>query len=251
MKNIACKDTRCRGKRLDKMVRIITVFLYVLVLWGCGTGARQNKDADFYYKMGLSAFDEGNIQNAFVQFQTAMQMDPYNKDVLNSLGLVYIQLEDYNRAAELFLRAVDRDEGFSDSYNNLGVAYIKMKQWDKAIKALQRALGNPLFQNADKSFFNMGLCYYKAGQYKKAVEAFRDGSLRNPQVPLPYYWLALSYNRSGLYGEASAALAKGLKLDPAYAGDKSKFEEDIRRKLPLSEGLEERDYLDYLDILRY
>lgn len=230
---------------------MLLAFCCLILISGCAASPSPEKDADFYYKMGLSAFNEGNVQNAFVQFQTAMRLDERNKDVLNSLGLVYLQLEDYDKSIELFKKAVSRDESFSNAFNNLGVAYIKKRQWDYALDAFKRAIDNPLFRSPDRAFFNMGLCYYRTGRYDMAVGSFRDAAMRNSQFPLPFYWLALTYNRTARYGDAAAALTKGLELDPAYAGDRQKFEDDIRKKLPLSDGLEEQDYLDYLDILKY
>jgi len=230
---------------------LLLAFYCLLLIGGCAASPPTKKNADFYYKMGLSALNEGDVQNAFVQFQTAMRLDEHNKDVLNSLGLVYLQLEDYDKSIELFQRAVSRDESFSDAYNNLGVVYIKKRQWDNALDAFKRAVDNPLFRSPDRAFFNMGLCYYRIGRYDTAVGSFRDAAMRNSQFPLPFYWLALTYNRTARYGEAAAALTRGLELDPAYAGDRKKFEDNVRKKLPLSEGLEEQDYLDYLDILKY
>ncbi|MDA8338414.1 MAG: tetratricopeptide repeat protein [Nitrospiraceae bacterium] len=201
--------------------------------------------------MGISHLNEGNIQAAFVELQKAYQISPDNKEILNSLGLVYLHLEEFEKAKDLFLRAVSIDSEFSEAYNHLGVTYSRRGQWTESIEAFKKALLNPLYQTPEMAFYNLGMAYYRVGQYEPAINAFKDAIKRVPLFPLPYYGLALAYNRESRYGDAAAIIARAIEIDTAYKGDKKKFIEDIKQKLLTSKGDEESDFRDYLEIMRY
>lgn len=230
---------------------LLNAVLLATLLSGCGTTATERKEADYYYRMGISAVNEGDFQAAFVHFQKALQLSPDNKDVLNCLGLVYLQRDDPEKAKEYFLKVVSLDPANSEAYNSLGVAYSKTGQWQKAIESHKKALANPLYQTPEKAFYNLGFAYYRLGQYDLAASAFKDSLKRSPSSPLPYYGIALAYNKAGRYGDAAASLTKALESDPTYRGDKAKFMDDVKQRLVTAKGEEGGDYKDYLEILNY
>ena len=222
------------------------------LLSGCASvSVEQQKESEYYYKVGLTYLNENKFQMAFVQFQKALQLDPDNKRAMNSLGLVYYQLEDYEKAKDLFISAVYIDPNFSDAYTNMGITYMKTAQWREALESFKKALSNPLYQNPERAFYNRGVCYYRAGQYDLAVNEFKDAIRRAPSYALPYYGLALAYNKAGKYGDASAVVARAIEIDPAYKGDRTKFQEDMKHKAMSIRGEEEADFRDYMDIMRY
>ncbi|MFO0753903.1 MAG: tetratricopeptide repeat protein [Thermodesulfovibrionales bacterium] len=232
--------------------RFLLGLLAALLLGGCaGVTVEGEREAEYFYKMGISYLNEGNIQLAYVQLQKALQIDPDSREVLNSLGLVYLQLEDFDSAERLFRKAVTRDRLFSDAYNNLGVTYMRKMQWSKAVEALRGALANPLYQTPEKAYYNLGTSFYRLGQYAQASDALKDSIKRSSASPLAYYRLALVYNRMGRYGDASAVMVQAVEIDPAYRGDRKKFADDIRQSLLTTKGDDEVDARDYLEILQY
>ncbi|MCL4536345.1 MAG: tetratricopeptide repeat protein [Nitrospirae bacterium] len=237
---------------MNKNFLLLTSYFLLVFLSGCVTApVEHQKEADFHYTMGISHLNEGNIQAAFVELQKAYQISPDNKEILNSLGLVYLHLEEFEKAKDLFLRAVSIDSEFSEAYNHLGVTYSRRGQWTESIEAFKKALLNPLYQTPEMAFYNLGMAYYRVGQYEPAINAFKDAIKRVPLFPLPYYGLALAYNRESRYGDAAAIIARAIEIDTAYKGDKKKFIEDIKQKLLTSKGDEESDFRDYLEIMRY
>ncbi len=241
-------------KRLSKYALAIAFALYMLVyMSGCASVevVDDKKEADYHYKMGLSYFNEGKMQAAYVQLQKALQFDPSNKDVLNNLGLVYMNLEENNKAIDTFQQAVSIDPKFSDAFNNMGVAHLKAKQYKEAIAAFEKAISNPVYETPEKAYYNMGDAYYRTKDYQKALNAYRSSAIRAPQFALPFFRMALSYNKLARYGDASSALITGLRLEPAYNGNKEKFESDVKARLASVVGDEADDMRDFLEILKY
>ncbi len=211
----------------------------------------QEKDSDFHYKMGTSYLNEGQLQTAFVEFQKALQNDPGNKNALNNLGLIHLQWGEVNQAKDLFLKAIASDNEFSDAYKNLGIAYRELGKWKEAIGAFKNALSNPLYQFPEWALYNLGVTYYRSGQFEPATEAFKDALKRSPSFSLPYYGLALVYNKTGRYGDASSVLTRAIELDSAYKGDREKFISDTKQRLLVIHGATEEDFKDYLEIMKY
>ena len=104
---------------------IVIFFLFVFV-----TACASTKSADIvqkataHYKIGLSYYNENKFQQAYIEFQKALEINPKDKEVLNALGIVQLlQFEDLEKAIEYFKRALKADKNFSEANNNLGVAY--------------------------------------------------------------------------------------------------------------------------------
>jgi type IV pilus biogenesis/stability protein PilW len=233
-------------------VRVTLATFFLVLLGGCaGMSVDRQKEADYHYSLGGAAMGEGDLQRAYVEFQKGLQLDPHHKHILNSLGLVYLQFGEYGKAREYFQKAIAEDPEFSDAYNNLGVTYTKSGEWQKAIESFKNALRNPVYKTAERAYYNIGMAYYRLNDLDASIEALRDSAKRSPIFPAPYYGLALVYNKSGRYGEASQALAKAIEIDPLYKGNKAKFAEEMRQKANAAEGEEKRDLSSYLEILHY
>jgi type IV pilus assembly protein PilF len=230
----------------------LTTLLLVGLLGGCaGVSVDRQKEADYPYSLGGAAMGQGDIQRAYVELQKGLQLDPHHKEILNSLGLVYLQLGEYSKAREYFQRAISEDPEFSDAYNNLGVAYTKTGEWQKAIESFKKALRNPVYRTAERAYYNIGMVYYRLNDFNASIEALRDSMKRSPMYAAPYYGLALAYNKAGRYGDAADALAKAIEIDTLYRGDKAKFAEEMRQKANASTGEERKDFSSYLEILHY
>lgn len=234
------------------LVSLVVLISLSIFLGGCRSVSPQSrKEADFSYKMGMAYLNEGKLQMAYVEFHKALQLDPYNKDILNSLGIVYLQLDNIDRAQELFTKAISEDAAFSEAHTNLGLIYLKKRQWDAAIGSFNRAISNSLYVNPEKAYYYLGITYYRKGDMNNSAEAFRNALRRAPQFHLPYYGLALVSNKTGQYGEAAAYLSKAIEMDPAYRGDKAKFLADVKKNLPLARQDDLADLRDYLEIAHY
>jgi Tfp pilus assembly protein PilF len=230
-----------------------SVLCFMIVLCSCSTlHTADNQRAKAHFQLGMSYMNDNNIQPAFVEFQKAMELDPENKEVLNMLGIIYLaKLENYTEAIKYFKKAMDVDSDYSEAANNLGMAYERAGQLDESVRAYKTALSNPMYRNAEKAFSNLGGVYYRMKKYNESIDAYKESLRRYPDFHLPYYGLALCYNSLNQYGDSAAALTRAIELDPNYKGDRDKAEEDFRNRKMFAMGDEEKDFLDWLEILNY
>jgi Tfp pilus assembly protein PilF len=215
---------------------------FLIVLVSCATAKVGNVNkARAHYKLGVSHLSSGNIQPAYVEFQTALQLDPKNKEIYNALGNVYLSLSDPQAAVKQFQKAIKLDHKYSDAHNNLCYTYYLLGQWDRAIASCKGALSNPLYVTAEKAYYNLGRIYYRKGDYDEAMKAYDDSLKRMPGLYLAYYGIALSHNAKRQYGKAAESMMKGIKLDPSFRGDIEKAEKEFASRMDR----------DYIEILKY
>jgi type IV pilus biogenesis/stability protein PilW len=245
---------RRHGMKSLTITGVFAVLLtVVLSIGGCVSPQEvvQPKEAAYHNKMGMAYLNEGKVQLAFVEFQNAIKMEPNNKEIVYNLALVYFQLEDYVNARHYFLKAVNLDPQFASAYNNLGATYMQLRQWKEAVEAFQKALANPFYKTPEWAFCNLGISYYRLGEYDKAVDAFKDAIRRDKSFPLPYYVMALTYNKLERFGDAADVMDRAIEIDPGYQGNRDKKITDIKERLYSAKGEEEADLTDYLDIMNY
>jgi len=229
------------------------LLMVVLSTGGCvpPQEVAQPKEANYHNKMGMAFLNEGKVQLAFVEFQKAIQIEPDNKEIVYNLGIVYLQLDDYENARQYFLKAVRLNPDFADAYNNLGFTYMQLKQWREAVGAFQKAIANVLYRTPERAFYSMGMSYYRLGEYEKAVDAFKDSIRRDNTFSLPYYGMALAYNKLERFGDAADVMDRAIEIDPGYQGNRDKKIADIKERLYTAKGEEEADLKDYLEIMNY
>jgi type IV pilus assembly protein PilF len=239
------------NERMNK--RIILFFLLLCMLSACAHVSDEDlKQANYHYQIGISYFHDNNIQPAYVELQKAMELNPYDKQIHNALGIIYLsKLEDYPKAVEHFKKALKIDENYSEAMTNIGNAYAKMGEYNNAIESYRTAISNPLYRNPALALYNLGMVYYRLAKYDLALDSFKDSIRRYSTFHLPYYGMALTYNAKGTYGDAATAMTHAIDFDPQYKGNKEKASEDFKNKKIQAKGQDEKDFADYLDILKY
>lgn len=230
------------------------IYLLILVLLcSCATASIEDtQKSSAHYKLGVSYLNENKVQPAFIEFQKALELNPYDKEVLNAIGIIYLmKFEDFPKAIDFFQRAIKVAPDFSEGYNNLGVAYERSKNYNEAIAFYKKAIANLLYRTPEKAYYNLGKVYYRLGQYDEALDTFKEGLKRLADFYPAYYGIALCYNAKGKYGDASTAITKAIEIDPLYKGDKGKAIYDLKQRKLQAKGDEEKEINDYLEILKY
>jgi Tfp pilus assembly protein PilF len=205
-----------------------------------------------HYKMGVANLNENKIQQSYVEFYKAYELDPWNKEVLNAIGILYLlHLDDAEKAKEYFEKATNADPMFSEAFNNLGFAYEKTGNYETAITYYRKALSNPVYQTAEKAYINIGNSYYRMGKFDKAMISYKEAIMRSPNLDLAYMKVALCYNALGHYGDASVAMTQAVNLNRVYKGNKEAALEDLSIRKLQAMGPDEQDIRDYIEILKY
>ncbi len=189
--------------------------VFCVLFYGCVStiGVENIKKSEARYNLGLSYLDKDRLQEASVEFQKAIKLNPKHYEVLNLLGYINARFKKYDEAISYYKRAISISPDYSEAMNNLGVTYLEIENWDEAIKYFQMALENPVYATPQKAYSNMGYAYYKKGEYSKVIDTIEQVFIRYPEGLLqpnyfPNYVLGLTYMK---LGEAEIAIDKFKK----------------------------------------
>ncbi len=113
------------------------------------------------------------------------------KEYFLNAGVAYKNTGNWNRAEELFLKALALDPRYLSALNNLGVLYLEKKDYDKAIEYLGNALR--ISPEDSEIYVNIGIAFFKKNEFQKAVACFDETLKLNSKLYQPYYYLGIIY----------------------------------------------------------
>lgn len=235
--------------------RMISLIFLLIGLVGCAS-VEVDEDtklkADSHLKIGIGYLSERRPQQAFIEFQKGLELDPSSKEILNAIGIVYLlHFNDLPKAAEYFNRAISIDPNYSEAHNNLGITLEKQGNVEGAIDHYKKAAANTLYKTPELAFINLGNAYYHTKRFPQALEAYTEASRRAPMLTLPYLKMALSYNAMRRYGEAASMMSQAIKIDTEFKGDRENARRSWEGMLTTAQGQDLQDVQDLLEILKY
>ena len=119
---------------------------------------------------GSELLKQGRIDHAQIAFREALALEPDNPRVLALLGLSYFRGNAFGEARAIYEQLVDRAPSDASHRLNLGLVYLKLNDADRAIAALETSRALDPSQGRAVSY--LGLAYARAGRYAEAYRAF-------------------------------------------------------------------------------
>lgn len=107
---------------------------------------REVKLAEAYEKLNLPEHAKSHYELA-LKYAIKLAKDSLRADIMNSLGTVNCDLEQYEEAEKYFTESLslykklngDKHSSVADGYNNLGIVKRKKGEFEKAIKHYEQA----------------------------------------------------------------------------------------------------------------
>jgi type IV pilus biogenesis/stability protein PilW len=191
----------------------------LLFLPGCATQAKVQrlKEASAHYKLGISYLNDQQNQQAFVEFQKAVELNPDDRDSHYALGHLYFVQLKYDEAQRAFKKVLKIDPDYSEANNYLGKVYEQKGELDTAIREYQKALENPTYPTPDKAHYNLGIVFQKQGKLDKAIGEYQTAVRINSDHLPAQYALAQLHADRGKFQEAISAYKEVLRLYPDFA----------------------------------
>lgn len=154
---------------------------------------------------GVQAFNDKNYAQAILEFTNYLTYDSTNEAVWAKLGESYMQLQQFDKAAEAFYKAYD----YYPNDNNgmmLGVSLAQSNQPQKAIDVLTRGANRAIKRHDE----------YKE-TYQNNKKDMMAGSMMQMNAEIAgtyFYYLAIVYNQMGNPTEAQNASMKAQRYNP-------------------------------------
>jgi tetratricopeptide (TPR) repeat protein len=175
------------------------------------------------YELGNFACEEENYEKAVELYSRAIEQNPHGilGGILNNRAIAYDKLNKRDAAIEDLRRALRLAPALSGPYLKLAEIYLRGKEPEKATAILEEAL--QMVRPADfEIYLLLGKLYVQLGHLEKAFDTVYSYRKITPYEPRMYYFLGDVLMSSGQYGEAAKAYAQALKINPkdatAYIG---------------------------------
>ncbi|MCP3954717.1 MAG: tetratricopeptide repeat protein [Desulfobacterales bacterium] len=134
---------------------------------------------------------------------------------LNISGDRYYQMGDVNQAMAEFNRALELDPGNVNVHNSLGVCYGVLGAYEKAVKIFETSAG--LAPDELMPVYNIGLAKLMIGDKETALVSFLAAAQKDPEVFEPTFQVGRLYFETGKTKKARSFLEKATALNPENA----------------------------------
>jgi len=142
---------------------------------------------------GLIYHDLEEYNKAIKDYHKAIELKPDDANVYNNRGNTYIELQDYNNAIKDYNKAIELNSNFSEAYNNRGFSYKNITKFNNAIKDYDKAI--EISPEVAIFYTNRGSVFFELNKYNEAIEDFNKAIELEPSDPILY-----SNRGSGYYG---------------------------------------------------
>jgi tetratricopeptide (TPR) repeat protein len=166
--------------------------------------------------LGNALFQKGNVDEAIVQYQRALQIKPDYADAGCNLGNALLRMGSVDEAIVQYQRALQIKPDYVDAHNNLAKALVQKGSMVEAIAQYQEALR--IKPNNAEVLNNLALVLASCPQASlrngsKAVElAQRANRLTGGRNPAALGTLAAAYAEAGRFPEAMETAQHALQL---------------------------------------
>jgi tetratricopeptide (TPR) repeat protein len=168
---------------------------------------------------GDKLFDKGDIQGSIEEFKQALELDPLNINVHNSLGVCYGLGGDYEKAKSEFDTVIKLNATEVMAWYNLGFTWMLEGNRKKALKLFLKA--NTINPDVFEVAFQTGRLMIELSQAEKGKKFLEHASRLEPQAAAVYRYLGECYTSCGKIDDALTAYKKAIKQNPSDAASLS------------------------------
>lgn len=172
--------------------------------------------ASKHVEFGNSALEVADFERAVEHYETALRAEPESKNLIYSLGVLYLQTDQAAKAVPLFVRYLELFPMDKDGLAALANAYILNSEPEKAVRLLSQAYSADKQNEAVRR--NLGYAQLQAGETAKAVATLESLLGDCPSNRLTRLDLGCAYAAAGETDKALGMLRSALKMYPDAEG---------------------------------
>ena len=163
------------------------------------------------FEKAFEYHQKGQLTNARDLYEQILCADSQNHEVWNLLGILYTQVNKFDKALECLQKAIEL-KPLQFYIENLARMYLKKEDFQNAVELYEILVKNNL-ENYENTF-NLAMAYKNNAQYDKAKETYYKAIALNPKSTESYFNLAyLCFNENDTKG-AIECYKKVLETNP-------------------------------------
>jgi len=172
------------------------------------------EEAKTTYQKAISDLEGNRVEAAVAGLENALKLFPSYYSALERLGLIYTTQQKYEKALEIFGRAVAVNQRSFNGWYGLSYSHYALRHSDAAVEAAQKAVS--LNSTSEDAILFLGLSLRQAKRYEEAEKSLRQADRITKGLSPDVHWnLALLYAKNlNRYQEAADELELYLKTNP-------------------------------------
>jgi tetratricopeptide (TPR) repeat protein len=171
-------------------------------------------EAKTLFQKALSDLEGNRVEAGVEGLEKALKLFPTYYLALEKLGLIYATQQKYEKALDIFGKAVAVNSRSYNGWYGLSYAHYALRQWDAAVEAAQKAVS--LSSNSQDALLFLGLSLRQIKKYEEAEKWFKQADKITKGLSPDVHWnLALLYAHNlKRYQDAANELELYLKTNP-------------------------------------
>ncbi len=161
---------------------------------------------------------DGNYEDAILEYKRATRLDNKNPWIFNYLGLAQIAVGQTKEAIKSMHAALKLNPDLTDVHNNLGVVYSEMGDREKAFEEFAAVVRDPTYPTPEKPLYNLGNLYFRENSFELALMHYQRAVEKNPNFALGYRGLGKVHLALGEPELAQKKFLTALKYAPSDQG---------------------------------
>lgn len=157
--------------------------------------------------VGMDYLKLGSPEKGVPFLQTALKLDPTNRDAREALASSYLAQDNFQGAAEQFRQIASFTTDKSEAWFKLGHEYL-----DLAARLAYR--GAHLYPESSWGHRFLGDLVYERERWQQAVDEYQKALTSAPQQPGLHVAIGQAYLHAGKLEKAEAEFRSELELDP-------------------------------------
>jgi tetratricopeptide (TPR) repeat protein len=170
--------------------------------------------ADAEYDLGLAYAHKGQSAEAIDHYQKALKINPDSASAHNNLGNVFFKIGQLDQAEAQYEAALKTKPDYGEAHNNLANVFLQQHRVDDAIREFKRAL--EIEPQSSHILFNLGVVYLKNGQVDDAVGQLQRAVELDPDDAVAWYTLGNAFLQKGEAQDAILKFQKAVEIAPDY-----------------------------------
>ncbi len=168
-------------------------------------GVWPTPEAEQMYKDAREFYSRGNLKQAIITYQQAIQIAPDVMLLYRDLGQAYYMANDYDNALNTLEPIVKNGAGDAQCYQVIAACYQAKGEKKKARSTLQKGIAS--YSNSGLLYSQMGKLHEEENETVYALESWLKGIANDPAYHINYYDAARMYMSTNkpvwaiLYGE--------------------------------------------------
>ncbi|WP_440931160.1 tetratricopeptide repeat protein [Candidatus Pelagibacter sp.] len=214
-------------------------------LWYYFSSLDRNFDPKALNRLGTNIFLLNNIPVAEKILTNLLAHDPEYIPGYLSLGLVYEQSKNLEKAIDCYKAAIKIDPKEIKAYLSLATLYKQEQKYEEAIKVYQQGLIN----NPSNHFIlsNLGNLFYLQHKYEDAIISHQRAVKAEPQSHIVHFNFANTLLNAGKYSEAIEMFRKTIQINPNFYRSRVNLGTTLLSMSNFDEGFKEYNNRIYED----